>query len=532
MRFEEEVKQKLKSIEGRFYITFAAAMVCGLWAHLYQFTNKIFNYDELGQTPAGFGAGIGLGRWGLELVGNIVNLFFRTYSLPMINGVLTLILISVSACILVEVFGIRDKVCCFLIGGIISVFPTLVGTFFFMFTAPYYGLAMLLACLSGKYIVKALSGEKLKSFYIVIGFIYLVFSTGIYQAYCAITLSILLIDVVIDFYVGKSDWKKILYKGIGYCTIFVASLGTYIGITRVVVKITGIDLSGYKGMDSMGSINLGALVYSIFKTYKDYIYLMRKDDIYQINPIVITNVVFALLNIILIVVVMERMLKKEAIIYKIGLGLSVILTPIAFFFAEVMTQARGGVYSLTVYSAVFVFILPVVLYDKRGFYEFKVLNMFKIDFIGRVLCISVLVSIYVYIWFANGNYQDMQYTTYHDMAYFETLVTQVKSLDGYSPNLKVALVGDEFDDPTFRAGGLMDEYFNLSGKLSTNINYFNNIYIWSRYLGFTPEIIEFADSGYLSDMDEVKAMPCYPEDGSIAIVGDTVVIKASEKKEN
>ena len=29
-------------------------------------------------------------------------------------------------------------------------------------------------------------------------------------------------------------------------------------------------------------------------------------------------------------------------------------------------------------------------------------------------------------------------------------------------------------------------------------------------------------------MDEVKAMPCYPEDGSIAIVGDTVVIKASE----
>ena len=29
-------------------------------------------------------------------------------------------------------------------------------------------------------------------------------------------------------------------------------------------------------------------------------------------------------------------------------------------------------------------------------------------------------------------------------------------------------------------------------------------------------------------MDEVKAMPCYPEDGSIAIIGDTVVIKASE----
>ena len=64
--------------------------------------------------------------------------------------------------------------------------------------------------------------------------------------------------------------------------------------------------------------------------------------------------------------------------------------------------------------------------------------------------------------------------------------------------------------------------------LFLNLNYFNNVYLWKSYLGFTPEIIEFRDSGYLSEMDEVKSMPCYQEDGSIAIVGDTVVIKASE----
>lgn len=31
-------------------------------------------------------------------------------------------------------------------------------------------------------------------------------------------------------------------------------------------------------------------------------------------------------------------------------------------------------------------------------------------------------------------------------------------------------------------------------------------------------------------MDEVKSMPCYPEDGSIAIIVDTVVIKGSNVK--
>lgn len=92
----------------------------------------------------------------------------------------------------------------------------------------------------------------------------------------------------------------------------------------------------------------------------------------------------------------------------------------------------------------------------------------KVDIL---LCLALFCNILIYICFANGNYQAPQYTTYHDLAYFETLTTQVKSLGG-----------------------------------------------------FTPEIIEFRDSGYLSEMDEVKTMPCYPEDGSIAIVGDTVVI--------
>ena len=65
MRFEEELKCKLKQIEIRYYIAFISTIICGLLAHLYQFTNKLFNFDELGQTPAGFGAGIELGRWGI-----------------------------------------------------------------------------------------------------------------------------------------------------------------------------------------------------------------------------------------------------------------------------------------------------------------------------------------------------------------------------------------------------------------------------------------------------------------------------------
>lgn len=536
MFFEEEVRKRIRTIEKRFYITFFATVVCGLFAHLYQFTNKNFNYDELGQTPAGFGAGIELGRWGLQLVGDTVGLFFRTYSLPMINGMITLIFVAFSACVIIEVFDIKDNVCCFLIGGILATFPSLVGTYFFMFTAPYYGLAMLLSCVAAKYIVKGILDKGIALRNIIMGFLCLTLSTGIYQSYCSVTLCIILLDVVIRLYLKKGEWKSILIRGILYCITFVASLGAYIGIAKIATKISGIALSGYRGIEDMGSVNLGALAYSIIKTYLNYFRLMTKEDIYQINPIFLVNLIFVIINIALIVLIVNRLRDKEELINKIGLIIAILLMPIAMFFPEVMTQARGGVYSLMTYSVAFVFILPIVLYEKRN----RVLiqrvrndgncDSKKKDIIGRTLCISVFINVLVYIWFANGNYQALQYTTYHDLAYFETLATQVKSLDGYTPDLKVALVGDRFDDPTFKAGSLMGEYFDISGKSDTNVDYFNNIYLWKSYLGFTPEIIEFRDSGYLSEMDEVKAMPCYPEDGSIAIIGDTVVIKASEKE--
>lgn len=529
--FEEELKCKLKQIEIRYYIVFISTIICGLFAHLYQFTNKLFNFDELGQTPAGFGAGIELGRWGLQLIGDTVGLFFRTYSLPMVNGMITLICIALAACILVEIFDIKDYVCCFLIGGILATFPALVGTYFFMFTAPYYGFAMFLSCVAAKSIVKGILDKSVDFRNIIIGFLCLTLSTGIYQSYCSVTLCIILMDVILRLYLKRGEWKSILIRGILYCVIFITSLGTYIGIAKIASKISGIALSGYRGIEDMGSVNLGALAYSIIKTYINYFSLMTKEDIYQINPIFLVNIIIEIINIVLVVIIVNRLREKEAIINKIGFIIAIILMPIAMFFPEVMTQARGGVYSLMTYSVAFVFILPIVLYEKRN----RVLiqggdsfNIVKKDIVGRMLCISVFINILVYIWFANGNYQALQYTTYHDLAYFETIATQVKSLDEYTPDLKVALVGDGFEDPTFKAGSLLGEYFDIAGKWDTNINYFNNVYLWKSYLGFTPEIIEFRDSGYLSEMDEVKSMPCYPEDGSIAIVGDTVVIKASE----
>ena len=52
-------------------------------------------------------------------------------------------------------------------------------------------------------------------------------------------------------------------------------------------------------------------------------------------------------------------------------------------------------------------------------------------------------------------------------------------MEGYTPDLKVALVGNHFDDSTFVSNGLMDEWFDIDGKNGTNIN-FLIIYIFGQ----------------------------------------------------
>ena len=57
--------------------------------------------------------------------------------------------------------------------------------------------------------------------------------------------------------------------------------------------------------------------------------------------------------------------------------------------------------------------------------------------------LSVLSMILVYIWYANGNYLRMQYTNFHDIAYYTVIMDQIKSIDGYDDELPVIVLGHD-----------------------------------------------------------------------------------------
>ena len=534
-----------KKVENRIKITFFCAIGAGLLAHVYQFTNKLFNYDELGHTPGGFGSGIELGRWGLELFGRLTSLFFGNYSLPMVNGMIALLFFAISACLILSILDIKDGVFAGITGALCTVFPAVTSTYFFMYTAPYYALALLLSCLAAWFVIKY--PAKWQSY--VFGVLLLALSTGIYQSYFSIAVCLVLADLILRCMDGQQEttnpeivkvplttkesdpWKAILKTGLQRFLFLIAGLLLYFLINKAVLFFSGIAMLDYQGLSDMGKVGVFELLSSVLRGYSDFLRMIRA-DVLQTNPtILVKGGIFVLGIGVLAALVKTLADKRKATPIKVLLLIFVLLFPIAVFLVYVMAAGGAFVYTLMSYSLVFMFLVPLAVIEHvwmRSEEHEKKERQFQTVFSWSG-SIAGIVAVLVYIWFANGNYQALQYTDYHDLAYYTVMMTQVKSLDGYQDNLPVAIIGEEITDETNRAGSLMGTSFAIGGKGDTNVSSYSNLNILTQYLGFMPSFLWEDDLEEISEKEAVKAMPCYPTDGAIAIVDGVIVIKLQDE---
>lgn len=532
MRYPNAVLAKwYRKIESRIKITFFSAMAAGLLAHAYQFTNKLFNYDELGHTPEGFGSGIELGRWGLEFFGRLTKLFFGNYSLPMMNGMTALLFFAISACLIVSILDIRDGVLAGLTGALCTVFPAVTSTYFFMYTAPYYALALLLSCIASWLIINYLAKRQV---YVWAG-ILLALATGIYQSYFSAAASLLLADLLLTCMSEQKEteehaWSDILKRGIQELLFLIVGLLLYFVVNQIVLSRSGIMLLDYQGISDMGKVGFHELFSGILRCYSDFFRIVWA-DVLQTNPTVIVKIAILILGVITLAALLKVLVDKQrAVGIKLLLLLFTMLFPMAVFLVYIMAAGGAYVYTIMAYSLVFILIVPLAMLERvlmRPMAHGKRERLFQTaaswggTFAGGA-------AVLVYIWFANGNYQALQYTNYHDLAYYTVIMTQVKSLEGYRDELPMAVVGETITDETNRAGALLESTFPIGGKSSTNISSYSNLNILTRYLGFLPSFLWNEELDQVSGDERVREMPCYPKDGSIAIVDDVIVIKLQD----
>ena len=519
-----------RNLSGAVKTAFYAAFAAGLAAHLYQFTNKLYNYDELANTPGGIGLSTEQGRWLLNWMGRFMrSVFGGSYSLPFFNGIFALLFLALSAGMVVSVFQVRNKLTAGLIGGLMTVFPAVVSMYFFMFLALYYAIgisfSVFAAWLAVKYPKNIIAN--------IAAVVMIACSLGVYQAYFPDTVCILLMVVILKAAFGgvkeKKEWKEFFLMIARFLVVMAAGVAVYFLINKAVLAVTHIQLTSYQGGDTMGKITIAQLISALKSCYTSFFDL----GFSNVMGISYNRTVRRLIKVVWILfaagIGAYLVLKKKEYLNKVIVLCGILVFPVAMFLIYVMAP-NSYCYTLMAYSVVFFFVFFLLWLD-ACFRNLKLHAPVKsiTNWVSALLTAALVI---VFVWYANGNYMALEYTKYHDFSYVQTLITKIRSVEDYSQDKPVIVVGTQINDSTNGMGSLIGDTFTVGGKADTNLGYNSLLYLMSDYLGFSPYYGTYEEIQNWMQREVVREMPSYPADGSIQVIDDTIIVKLSDYEIN
>lgn len=508
----EDVIEKLKRIRLSSKWAFFSAIVVGFLAHGYAFANKLPNSDDLENIRA-YGAGLPYGRWLMSIVGPVVSKFVGNYSAPWVIGMISLLLLAASAAIIVEALGVESISGGIVIGGVLTSFPSITGNFLFMFVALYFSLSILMASGAIYFIVR----EKCIGRQIA-GIVLISCSMGIYQAYFPFVASLLLCDLIKKCFSEKEGANIIFWDAIRYFACLVAGIVLYFVIEYFFLWIFHISLSAHKSINEMGHIELYLIPEIIIQILKKMISMLYSDLMGLSTEWTMRILIgVSYLTVILFAVVKGVKLLKGKEYLKVAFGAFFLaIFPISINLIDIMCANSGErvIYILMEYALSAIFILPVILIDTL-----------KKPLLHWGMLLGGIGIIYCYVNVANAAYLYVDLAQRAVESYYTVMLAEIRGTEGYRSDMDIVFVGDIKDETIYP---LKQEFSNIEMSSMEDVTYRVNWYrenFLKYYCGFTSNYKENYEEEYENVVDQ---MPCYPNYGSIQVLGDQVIVKLSD----
>ena len=380
--------------------------------------------------------------------------------------------------------------------------------------------------------------KKLNILKVMIAIALTVYGMAIYQANFTTAVCILVGNLLVWLITENVELKTAIKKCINYVLYLGACMALFLAGSKIALSITGKQMETYENLDKMGQLSMEQLIEGIIRCYKTF-FKLPIIDVYSMNPNRIVKIAFLICFLVFLYTFVKVWMMKKKVYLKVLVSLVFAVLPIAVNLIIIMAISSGTMYSIMVYEIVFVFIISIACLEAIRTCNSDITampNKMVIDkaetLLNSVTAVMLVITVITYIWFANGNYLAMEYTNQHDNAYYQTLMTQIKSVDGYHADMPITMIGKPVVDSTYTRQDMIGETFDLAGKGSTNINAYSSWNIMTRVLGYDPvNRNSDEEEEYFRGLDEVNDMPCYPSSGSIKIIDDTIVIKFQEPSE-
>ena len=488
--------------------------IFGIIAHGFMYFNAAFTHDSLYGIvgiPEIDEMNISIGRFMIPLY-----LKVRGYvASPALIGFLGLAFISFSSYLIIDLLGIKNKVSIIIICGILVVnySVTVTNATYINDSDPYY-LSLLLSVL-GLYLIKKL-GNRFKW----LGILPLIVCIGLYQAYFQVPVFLLMIVALLQIVKGENT-REVIKENLIIIAYLFASVVVYYIMYKASLAITGIAVGkGYNAIPELSKyFEIDTIVsYFRYMLSVEKSWLLGKNH-HHAQLVFIVNVLFSIMAITSVVCLSKKnKISKSSIVLLIVI---ILLMPIGINFIGFLSEMYE--HEVMTYSFFLFYPLAFILLEEAN----NVVNKKIIFNIGGI--ITLLCSLFLLlssITYSNEMYLEKELIVTSTNSLMTRVIDRMEQTEGYElGKTPVVFIGSPVSSKyNFYRSGFLNtaEATNVYHSITyyqTYETYFNE------YLGYPINLLTIVDEYNYAELEEVKAMPNFPAKGSVAFVGDTLVVK-------
>ena len=478
----------------------------GLLCHGYCFLNAYLSHDSLYSIyESGPGLMLSVGRYGRV----IYRMLRGSFTLPALNGFLSLLYLTLAVYLLTDILSIRKKSFLILTCGILVANSTVsLMNATYLHDADAYSLALLLASAGAWTALRCKYG----------GLISIVFygaSLSIYQAFINVVICLWLFLGLTALLDGEKPLQVLLKTVLRMLSIAAAMALYYLGY-RLILQVTGIEPSSLSTMRSV-SFSISSLLSCLGKvidTERQWFFQpigTRSGLLLGIN-LTLTALSFLALG--------SLAVKKKLAPTAWLLGLVLLLAmPLGM---DAVALVSDTYHEITLYALFLTYPLMLSLMERYLALPGK-------SFKGTLCALLLAVMLFDNALYSNTIYLKKQLESQQTLSVYTRILDRMEQTEGYvSGETPVVLVGGHtrtilntrrkgFD---YRPAGLTQSL--AATYYDTMKNYFHY------YLG---NPVNFGDGDIqwqVAHMEEMYQMPLYPAPGSVRMIDGIMVVKLSQ----
>ena len=502
-------------------VCFVTGIIAGFITHFYMLSHKLLNWDDANSISA-YGAGDNVGRWFLKYIHPLGS----AHSIPAVHGFLFILFLALSACLIIEIVGIRSVTGAVLAPVALLTFPSVASTMAFMFTAHAYGMAIFMACLA------VFCLRKYKYGFLPCG-ILLIFVLGTYQSYISIAITLMLMGMINDMVNGDKKFREVFHAGIICAAVLAVSVALYMWLSHLIYP--NLANETYGGVGNMGHIEFGRLPILIGRCYKRFLeFFIWKPFEFMTGTKQAADICVCLCAALLfITLVMQKKLYKDIPRFALLLAFCAFVPFAAAFIYFMAPEAPYSMLMLYSYALVYVIALALLEYCMKEWSTKKV-NKHACYLMIAATIISISLSCYTDYLVTNKAYLRTDLATQRVSAYFNRVISFAQMTEGFDEGEGLTILGEFHykDNPSSVEIDVIDsedlrtfDGVALENGLITSGVRDNFIKI---FLGYELADISFGEKNEIMASDEYKKMSVYPKKGSVKKINGVWVVKMCE----